>query len=389
MFASRIAGLRPYVPGEQPGPLPGGRPYIKLNANETPYPPSPHAVEAATALLAEGPGRLARYPDPDSSRLRAAIAGLLNRTGGVLCRYGTADVEVPGSGRSADVSVPGLGISADMVFVGNGSDEVLSLVYYAFFDSDRPLILSAHTYSFYPVYAQFYGVPVERVPLRGDFRVDGAAMGASASAARSSVILANPNAPTGQALSLRELSALLEAAPPDRVQVIDEAYADFGDESALALLGRFPNLAVVRTFSKSLSFAGMRLGYVVANPPLIRALVTVKNSFNHFPLDLVTQTAGAAACGDPRWYAENARRITAERERHAAWLRGQGWEVVPSKANFLFARKPGTPGRTVYEHCKRGGILIRHFDTPGIADLVRITIGTPAEMAALEAVLIA
>ncbi|MDR3312681.1 MAG: aminotransferase class I/II-fold pyridoxal phosphate-dependent enzyme [Spirochaetaceae bacterium] len=367
MFAQRVARLAPYVPGEQPGPRPGGRSYVKLNANENPYPPSPLAVQAVTRLLTDDPARLARYPDPDSAALRAAVAALLNTTGGVL---------------TAPSAESGLHLTPDMIFLANGSDEALSFLFYAFFDSEgrHCIVQTAPTYSFYPVYAGFYGIPLCAVPLFSDFRLDTGALVKGANETDSSIILANPNAPTGMAIN----RALLRALPPDRVHVVDEAYADFAAESALPLLAEFPNLAIVRTFSKSMSFAGMRLGYVAANPPLIAALTTVKNSFNHFPLDVLTQTAGIAACGDVPWYAENVRRIVAQRESFGAVLRHSGWQVLPSQANFLFAQKPGTSGREIYERCKAAGILVRHFPTPPLDGFVRITIGTAEEMAALE-----
>jgi histidinol-phosphate aminotransferase len=273
-----------------------------------------------------------------------------------------------------------------MIFVGNGSDEVLSFVFAAFFGTN--IVETAHTYSFYPVYAGYYDLQIRAVPLAPDWAIDTAAVAAAANASRASFIIANPNAPTGTVLSRDALRRLLASAPPDHIHVIDEAYVDFATESALPLLSRFPNLAIVRTFSKSFSFAGMRLGFLIANPPLIAALMTVKNSFNHFPVDVLTQTAGIAACGDVDWYANNARAVVAEREQFSAFLRDAGWEVVPSGANFVFMRKPGVPGYSVYERCKSGGVLIRHFATPGIENYVRITVGTPPEMQALQELLL-
>jgi histidinol-phosphate aminotransferase len=345
-----------------------------------------------TALLSEHPASLGRYPDPDSRLLRDAIAKMLNATGGCLNTAGTP----PGDAKFT--------VTPDMVFVGNGSDEVLSFVFAAFFGPDAGgtsgntppsdlsaasdgtvfIVQTAYTYSFYPVYAGYYDLQIRAVPLAPDWAIDTAAVAAAANAARASFIIANPNAPTGTVLTRDALRRLLAAAPADHIHVIDEAYVDFAAESALSLLAEFPNLAIVRTFSKSFSFAGMRLGFLVANPPLIAALMTVKNSFNHFPVDVLTQMAGIAACGDADWYVQNARTVVAEREQFAAFLNDGGWEVLPSAANFLFTRKPGTPGRSVYEHCKSGGVLIRHFATPGIDDYVRITIGMPAEMQALQ-----
>jgi histidinol-phosphate aminotransferase len=373
MIAKRIANLRPYVPGEQPGTLPDGREYIKLNANENPYPPSPAVAKALAGLPGTGLRDLARYPDPDSGALRGAIASLLNETGGILCR----DNARAGSG------LP-LNIRPEMIFMGNGSDEVLSFVFYAFFDSDRPVVLPRHTYSFYPVYAGYYGIPLKPVPLKTDFSLDLEALIAAALETRSPIILANPNAPTGIGLSPKDIRTLLEQSPQEQVLVIDEAYVDFGGESALPLLREFPRLVVVRTFSKSLSFAGMRLGYAVASPDLIRALTTVKNSFNHFPVDVVTQTAGIAACKDAGWYVENAKNIVRERDSFTGFLREHDWDTLPSQTNFVFARREGFSGRALYEAIRREGILVRHFTVPGIEDCIRISIGTAEEMAALK-----
>jgi histidinol-phosphate aminotransferase len=388
MIAQRVANLKPYVPGEQPGPLPDGGEYIKLNANENPYPPSPEVASALSGLAAADLRTLARYPDPDSTALRGAIAGLLNQTGGVLCRTRVqtrkAASGLPAFCLPAPEDVLPFEVTPDMIFTGNGSDEVLSFIFYAFFDSDRPLIAPQHTYSFYPVYAGYYGIPLKTVPLKADFSIDPEALIAEARATQSSILLANPNAPTGIDLSRNELRMLLEGSPADRAVVIDEAYADFGGQSALPLLADFPNLVIVRTFSKSLSFAGMRLGFAAASPELIRALTGVKNSFNHFPVDALAQAAGAAACKDAAWYAENAGKIVRERDAFAAFLRERRWLVLPSRTNFLFARLPGFSGRMLYEKIREQGVLVRHFAVPGIEDFIRISIGTAEEMAALR-----
>jgi histidinol-phosphate aminotransferase len=274
-----------------------------------------------------------------------------------------------------------------MVFCANGSDEALSFVFYAFFGDDRPLVTLEHTYSFYPVYARYYGAPLKTVPLTPEWRVDADALAAAARQTASPVILANPNAPTGIAMSRREARALLDSLPGDRAVVIDEAYADFGAESCLALLADYPNLLIVRTFSKSLSGAGLRLGYVAASAELCAVLTTVKNSFNHFPVDALTQAAGIAACSDPAWYAKNAARIAATRDSFAALLGARGWTVLPSAANFLFAKKDGVPGRAVYEALRNKGILVRHFAAPRVEDFVRITVGAEDQMALLAAAL--
>jgi len=348
MFAKRFSDLKPYVPGEQPR----DRAYVKLNANENPYPPSP----AVNRVLADfDTGLLRLYPDPDATELREAIAEMV-----------------------------GHGVTPDMVFAGNGSDEVLSFVFYAFFDSDKPLRFPEHTYSFYPVYAGYYGIPFERVPLAKDWTVDPLALAAGES---SGVIFANPNAPTGIFLPVEKIRDLLDAYPKDRVVVVDEAYVDFGGETAVPLIAEYPNLVVVRTFSKSYCFAGARLGFVVANPRLITALFTTKNSFNHFPIDALTQRIGVATCRDAAYYADVNAKIAATRDRFAEALRAAGWEVLPSLANFVFARKKGYGGREIYERARDRGFLIRHFAHPGIEDFVRVTVGLDGDMDALLAAL--
>lgn len=348
MLAKRFSDLKPYVPGEQPR----DRAYVKLNANENPYPPSEAVRDAISRFDADA---LRFYPDPDASVLRDALASMLDH-----------------------------GVTRDMIFAGNGSDEVLSFVFYAFFDSDRPLRFPEHTYSFYPVYAGYYGITVEKAPLASDWSVD---LEALASGDSTGLIFPNPNAPTGIYVGLDRVRSLLDSYPSDRVVVVDEAYIDFGGETALSLLSEYPNLVIIRTFSKSFCFAGARLGFAVANPPLIEALFTVKNSFNHFPVDALTQKIGAAACGDAPYYRRINAEIAQTRDRFAAGLRGAGWEVLPSLANFVFARKRPHSGRRVYERAREAGFLIRHFDYPGISDFVRISVGLPADMERLSAVL--
>ena len=365
MIAQRVQNLKPYQPGEQPK----DREYIKLNANENPYPPAPAVVEAVCRHAQEASQTLALYADPDSNQLRAAIAAHLNQTGGVL----------------ANCRPLSQSISSDMVFCGNGSDEVLSFVFYAFFDSSSPLIQPEHTYSFYPVYAGYYDIPLKKIPLNQDFSLNVEAMIHAAVENDSSLILANPNAPSSLALSLQQLRDLLSRLPKNRVHVVDEAYADFGSESALSLLAEFPNLVVVRTFSKSLSLAGMRLGYAVASPELIQVLHRVKDSFNHFPVDVLAQKAGVAACQSISYYEDCTKKIVEQRDDFIAFLRNLGWQVLDSSTNFIFTTKPGVSGRQVYQTLKEAGILVRRFDTPGIEEYLRITVGTAQQMAQLKA----
>jgi len=274
----------------------------------------------------------------------------------------------------------GKGVTPEMILAGNGSDEVLSFVFYTFFDSDAPLHFPEHTYSFYPVYAGYYSIPYKKIPLAVDYSINTDAMLEGNS---SGIIFANPNAPTGIYMPLDNIRYMLERYPSDRVVVVDEAYIDFGGESAITLLKDYKNLVIIRTFSKSYCFAGVRLGFAVAHPELTAALYTTKNSFNHFPVDLLAQKMGIAACGDPEYYRKINGEIMQTREEFTAGLRQAGWDVLPSMANFVLVRKSGLEGRSIYEHIKQNGILVRHFDIPVIKDFVRISVGTPGDMAKL------
>jgi len=340
MLAARMEKLTPYVPGEQPR----DRRYLKLNTNENPYPPSPRIKAFLAGFDIED---LRLYSDPVSGDLRRRIAE----------RYHTAE---------------------DEVFVSNGSDEALSFCFYAFFDSARgPLLFPEFTYSFYPVYCDFYQIAYERTPLASDFGVD---LEAFLQRPSCGLIFANPNAPTGHSLSLDRIHFLLQRYTPDRVVVIDEAYVDFGGESAVELIREFPNLVIVRTFSKSMCLAGLRLGFVLAQAPLVKALFTVKDSFNSYPTDLLSQKIGEIAVADRGYYTSITRKIVETREHFTAEAETLGWRVVPSKANFVFASLPGVTGGEVYRRLKEVGILVRHFDVDGIRDFVRITIGRPDGM---------
>lgn len=374
-----MKNLHPYVPGEQPK----DRVYIKLNANENPYPPAPEVIKATGAFVKKNPMKLALYPDPDSLSLRASIADMLNKTGGVLCR---ASVSGKKCEPAQEDKIP-FEVTPDMIYAGNGSDEVLSFVFYAFFDSANRLVLPEFTYSFYPVYAGFYNIPTDVIPLNADWTLDTAEMLSRAKANGSGIIFANPNAPTGRGLTRDEVRAMIKSADSDKVFVVDEAYCDFGGESCIPLLSEFKNLVIVRTFSKSLCSAGMRLGYIVANPELVNTVTTVKNSLNHFPVDAVAQAAGKAACENPWYYAECARKVACERDDFIRFLSENGWNVIPSQTNFVFAQKPGMGGEEVYQRIKQEGILVRHFSTKGIEDYVRITIGTKKQMNELKRVI--
>ena len=343
MFSERLKRLSAYVPGEQPQ---DGK-TIKLNTNESPYPPSPGIGDLLAGFDAE---RLRLYPDPQAKRLREKIAEVY-------------------------------GVEREMVFVGNGSDEALSFCFYAFFDSSRgKLLFPAFTYSFYPVYCDFYGIDSERVPLDGGFAVRVEEFLGRDSCG---VIFPNPNAPTGIALPLERIEYLLDNYPKDKPVIVDEAYVDFGAETALPLLSEHPNLLVVRTFSKSMALAGIRLGFVIGHKSLIAGLTTVKDSFNSYPVSILSQLIAETALQDGDYYCAMRQKIMATREVFSHELHGLGWEVLPSKANFVFARKRGMSGGDIYRNLKRKMILVRHFDADGIRDFVRITIGTDEEMKAL------
>ncbi len=341
MLSERMNRLTPYVPGEQPQ----GRKFVKLNTNENPYPPTPLIDEFLKTADIE---RLRLYPDPNMVELRKEIAG----------RYGVGE---------------------DEVFVGNGSDEVLSFAFYAFFDENNgKLLFPEHTYSFYPVYCDFYGIDYRKVPLGEDFGIEPEEFTTRGDSC--GIIFPNPNAPTGMNMPMEKLTWLLDNYPGDRVVVVDEAYIDFGGESAVTLLDRYKNLLVIRTFSKSMSLAGIRLGFAMGDKKLIDAMFAVKDSFNSYPVDYLTQQTGLIALKDTEYYEEITARIIGDREYFADRLEKSGWRVLPSGANFVFAGKPGVPGEEVYLTLKERGILVRYFAIDGIKDFVRITIGTREEM---------
>ena len=383
MLAKRLQNLHPYVPGEQPN----DREYIKLNANENPYSPHQSVSQAVQDAAVNLPQKMGLYPDPDVTQLREEIAAMLNKTGGSFWRAECSGSEPESDCKPAPQNKLPFTVTSDMILCGNGSDEVLSFVFYTFFDSDRPLIMPQFTYSFYPVYCGYYDIPMKQIALNADWSLDTETMLTEANKTDSSIIFANPNAPTGIALSREAVRKMLQRAPKDRVFIVDEAYCDFGGESCIPLLAEFDNLVIVRTFSKSLSLAGMRLGYIVSSPDLVKAVFQVKNSFNHFPVDFIAQTAAKASCKATPYYVQNAKQIAQERDIFTAFLREHGWFVIDSATNFVFAKKKGLAGRDVYEAVKKQGILIRHFATPGIEDFVRITIGTPQQMAQLKTIM--
>lgn len=379
MLSERLNGLHPYVPGEQPK----DRKYIKLNANENPYLCAKKVRKALNKEIKNHPEKLGLYPDPDALELRKEIASMLNRTGGVLCR---TNVNGKNCTPSSQDKIP-FELKAENIFCGNGSDEVLSFVFYTFFDSSKPLVMPTFSYSFYPVYSEFYNVPMNKVELLKDWKLDINKMIEEAKKCHNGLILANPNAPTSLALSRNEIKKILDNVPSDKVVVVDEAYCDFGGESAIPLINDYKNLVVVRTFSKSFSLAGMRLGFAVSNEELIKSIFTVKDSFNHFPVDALAQTAGKTSCKADYYYAQNAKELVQTRDDFIEFLKSKGWFVLPSTTNFIFAKKDGLEGEKIYKAVKEKGILIRHFSTPGIDDFVRISVGTKKQMVSLKKVL--
>lgn len=379
MLAKRVENLHPYVPGEQPT----DREYIKINANENPYPPEKSVGKALEKVLSSSLQKLGLYPDPDADELRKSIADMLNKTGGVLCRANVNGKECTPNEKD---KIP-FEVTPDMIFCGNGSDEVLSFVFYTFFDSDRPIVMPNFTYSFYPVYCGYYNIPMDEVPLKSDWSLDTEKMISDSNKTDSCTIFANPNAPTGIAIKRDEVADMIRKSPKDRIFVVDEAYCDFGGESCIPLLKEFDNLVIVRTFSKSFSFAGMRLGFIVSSSKLVDAVFTVKNSFNHFPADILAQTAARASCKAAWYYSKCASKIVSTRDDFSTFLKEKGWFVIPSSTNFVFAKKEGVSGESIYQRVKKAGILIRHFSTPGIEDFVRITIGTDKQMNTLKKVL--
>ena len=376
IISNRMKNLHPYVPGEQPK----DRVYIKLNANENPYAPSPAVQKAVLNFVQQHPEKMGLYPDPDATQLHKAIAKMLNETGGVLCR---AKVQGNKVTPAEEDKIP-FEVTENMIYTGNGSDEVLSFVFYAFFDSSKKFVMPEFTYSFYPVYAGFYNIPMDNVPLKSDWFLDTDEMLKRAENNKGGIIFANPNAPTGLGLTRDEVRQMLKKASPDEIFIVDEAYVDFGGESCIPLLKEFNNLVIVRTFSKSLCGAGQRLGYIVASEELVNIVTTVKNSVNHFPIDAVSQVSGVAACEDIGYYVECSKKVAEERDDFYNFLKSQGFYVLESKTNFLFAKKEGMAGNDIYKKIKEKGILIRHFNTPGIEDFVRITIGTHQQMEELK-----
>ena len=343
-WSAVVNGLTPYVPGEQPK-LAG---LVKLNTNENPYGPSPRALAAMHEEVADS---LRLYPDPNADRLKQAIA------------------------RSS-------GVTPQQVFVGNGSDEVLALVFLALLKHERAILFPDITYSFYPVYCGIFGVAYETVPLDETFAI----RVSDYARPNGGIIFPNPNAPTGRALPLVAITRLLDGNR-DSVVVIDEAYVDFGADSALALVNRYPNLLVVQTLSKSRALAGLRVGFAVGHADLIEALERVKNSFNSYPLDRIAIAGATAAIDDTAHFEATRKAVIASRESLAQQLVTLGFEVLPSQANFIFACHPRRDAGELAQALRARSIIVRHFRQPRIDQFLRITIGTDEQCAALVAAL--
>lgn len=335
-----VQQLDPYVPGEQPK----DQRYIKLNTNECPYPPSPQVLAAIQAELTD---TLRLYPDPNADLFKDAIAEYYD-------------------------------LEPQQVFVGNGSDEVLAHIFHALFKPDQPLLFPDISYSFYPVYANLYQLAVKQIPLTDDFRLDLSAYLQE----NGGIIFPNPNAPTGSALELAAIEALLQANQQS-VVVIDEAYVDFGAETSIPLVKRYPNLLVVQTLSKSRSLAGLRAGFAVGHPALIEALERVKNSFNSYPLDRLAIVGATAAIQDQAYFVGLCQSIINTRTTTITHLQELGFHVLPSAANFVFTRPPAGNAEALYLALKEQGVLVRHFKKPRIQEYLRITIGTDEEMQTL------
>lgn len=332
------ASLVPYVPGEQPK----DKTYIKLNTNENPYPPSPKAIEAITAA-ANADLRL--YPDPTCDKLVQAAANYY-------------------------------GLSAEQVFVGNGSDEILAFAFAAFFDPAKPVLFPDITYSFYKVYAKLYGLKTELITLDEQFNVQVEHFNKP----NSGIIIPNPNAPTAQAISLKDIRTLLDMNPNQAV-IIDEAYIDFGGESAIELIEHYPNLLVVQTLSKSRSLAGLRVGLAFGSAELIDGLNRIKNSFNSYTLDRLALAGAVAALEDEAHFQETTAMVIRTREFVTEQLLALGFLVTDSKANFVFISHPQMMAKQIFQQLREKGVLVRYFDQPRINEYLRVSIGTDEEMA--------
>jgi histidinol-phosphate aminotransferase len=333
-WSKLIKRLTPYVPGEQPQQTG----LIKLNTNESPYDPSPAVLAAIAAVPAS---QLKLYPEPESESLRQVFA---------------------------DIN----GLRPEQVFLGNGSDEVLAHVFQALLSHGKPVCFPDVSYSFYPVWCDLYSLSYELVPLAEDFTVDINAYPAE----NGGIVIPNPNAPTGILLGLDEIRELLEVNS-ESVVVIDEAYIDFGGESAVGLIDQYDNLLVIQTVSKSRALAGLRVGVAMGHRKLIEGLERLKNSFNSYPLDVLAQTATLASLRDVDYFEDTCRKVVASRDKLSAGMEAMGFSVLPSRANFIFATHPACDAQELFDGLRANNILVRYFDKPRTRDYLRISIGTP------------
>ena len=336
-MSSRFDGLEAYVPGEQPQDMQ----YVKLNTNESPFPPSPAVLEAVNR---EETGRLNLYPDPEGKALRGRLAETY-------------------------------GVRPENVFLANGSDELLFFAFMAFCDQSRPAAFPNNSYGFYPVYARLLGLPYTEIPLREGFVLnpkDYCGLGKT-------IFIANPNAPTGRAISVDSIEEIVRTNP-DHVVLIDEAYIDFGGQSCLPLIKKYDNLLVCQTFSKFRSLAGGRLGFALASPGLIADLEKIKYSTNSYNINRLTMAAAIATLDSSEYYVENSRKIQANRAYTTEKLAELGFETLPSVTNFIFTRCPAVDGCTLYRELKARGVLVRHWDKAEISDWCRVTIGAREQM---------
>ena len=341
-WMKNIKIVEPYVPGEQPLE----KDIIKLNTNENPYPPSPLVLKAAEDMAEDGADALRKYPDPNISKLVQTLSAYH-------------------------------GVWPENVFAGVGSDDVLSVAFQTFFNSDKPVLFPDVTYSFYPVWCELYGISYKRIPVTEDFKININ----DYMVPNGGVVIANPNAPTGISLSLKDIKALAEGNQ-NSVIIIDEAYVDFGGESALSLINEFDNLLVVRTFSKSRSLAGLRVGYAMGSKALIKAMNDVKFSINSYTLNAPAINMGVASVKDDGYFRENISKIKETRKKTVEGLEFAGFKVLSSDANFVFATHNRHKAKDIFEELKKRKIYVRYFAKERIDNYLRITIGTDEEMSA-------
>ncbi|MCX7709813.1 MAG: histidinol-phosphate transaminase [Clostridia bacterium] len=339
-WSETVKNIEPYVPGEQPK----DKKYIKLNTNESPYPPSPKVIEAIKAAAGDS---LRLYPDPNCDELKETIANYYS-------------------------------LRKDQVFVGNGSDEVLAFAFMAFFNKGRKVFFPDITYSFYPVYAELFGLDYEAIPLDEDFNITLDRFNDE----NGGIIISNPKSPTAQALPLKDVEAIIKNNM-DKVVMVDEAYIDFGGESVVKLIDTYPNLLVIQTLSKSRCLAGLRVGFAMGHKDLIEGLERVKNSFNSYTLDRLAIAGAIEAFKDEAYFQETLKKIITTRERVSKAMKELGFRVLDSKANFLFASHGDISAKVLFQELRERGVLVRYFNKPRIDNFLRITIGTDEEMDSL------